>query len=524
MFSQPVSAPARSVRHLAISLFALGLWVHAAPLLAAPQSWLNNGQPTAAARQAVAVLGSADLDGLNPQAYDAARLQERVARAGNGSPLAAAEAEQLDADLNRALRLYIHELRFGRLHPASIEENYSPVPTTPDAVDQILSTAQQDNRMAELPQRAAPPIRLYADLRAMLAHYRELARQGGWEQRLPSFAGSKLSPGDAYTGLTSLTRRLIVLGDLPANTAVPSRYQGALVDGVRAFQRRHGLTPDGVIGAATFRELNVAPAERVQQIELAMERLRWLPLNGPRLIVVNIPEFRLRGLEWQDGQPAVALAMNVIVGASPKTPTPLFDAPMRFIEFSPYWNVPPSIARGETIPKLRKDPGYFANQGFEFVDGSGKVVTDFSPEALEAASRGQLRIRQRPGARNALGDIKFVFPNPDNIYLHHTPTPQLFKRDRRDFSHGCIRVEAPVDLARFVLANDPAWTQERIEDSMKRGKSSTMRLDEELPVVLAYLTAVVIDGQAHFFNDLYGQDKRLAEALGSQPATRLSLR
>ncbi len=524
MSPQPASAHVRRFRSLTAGLLALGLWAHAASLLAAPQAWVNGGQPTAAAREAVEVLRSADLDGLDPRTYDAAGLHERIARAGSGSPLEASEATQLDADLTRALRRYVHELRFGRLHPASIEENYSALPSTPDAVDRMLTTAQQDNRMAELPQRAAPPLRLYADLRAMLAHYRALSRQGGWEQRLPPYSGSKLSPGDAYAGLAPLAHRLIVLGDLPANTATPSRYQGAIVDGVRAFQSRHGLTPDGVIGAATFRELNVAPAERVQQIELAMERLRWLPLSGPRLIVVNVPEFRLRGLEWRDGQPAANLEMNVIVGASPKTPTPLFDAPMRFIEFSPYWNVPPSIARGETIPKLRKDPGYFTHQGFEFVDGSGKVVTDFSPEALEAASRGHLRIRQRPGARNALGDIKFVFPNPDNIYLHHTPTPQLFKRDRRDFSHGCIRVEAPVDLARFVLANDPAWTQERIEESMKRGKSATLRLDEELPVVLAYLTAVVIDGQAHFFNDLYGQDKRLAEALAGQPATRLSSR
>jgi murein L,D-transpeptidase YcbB/YkuD len=189
---------------------------------------------------------------------------------------------------------------------------------------------------------------------------------------------------------------------------------------------------------------------------------------------------------------------------------------MRHIEFSPYWNVPPSIARGETLPKLRRDPAYFDQQGFEFVTRDGRVVGGFSEANVAAVQAGSMRIRQRPGAKNALGDIKFVFPNPDNIYLHHTPTPRLFQRDRRDFSHGCIRVEAPVELAKFVLANAPEWNEERIVEAMTRGRSNTLRLTDPLPVVIAYRTAAVIDGKTHFFPDLYRKDAALAAALARQ--------
>ena len=368
-------------------------------------------------------------------------------------------------------------------------------------------------------QSAAPPLPQYAELHQALARYRELAGNPAWQQKLPTLPGDKLTPGQPYAGIALLVQRLLLLGDLPAGTLPPSRYEGAVVDGLKAFQERHGLTPDGVIGKGTFEQLNVAPEARVRQLELALERLRLTPLpNAPRAIVVNVPEFRLRAYEIRDGRLEVKAAMNVIVGNARKTRTPLFDAEMQFVEFSPYWNVPPSIARGETLPKLRREPGYFDQQGFEFVGSDGRVVGGFSEAHLDAVQRGQMRIRQRPGARNALGDIKFVFPNPDNIYLHHTPTPQLFKKDRRDFSHGCIRVEEPLELAKFVLADEPEWSEERIVQAMTKGRSATLRLREPFPVIIAYFTAVVRDGRVHFFPDIYGHDKILEDALRQRSA------
>ncbi|MBP8265819.1 MAG: L,D-transpeptidase family protein, partial [Zoogloea sp.] len=252
-----------------------------------------------------------------------------------------------------------------------------------------------------------------------------------------------------------------------------------------------------------------------RQIGLNLERLRWTPLmKGPRMIVVNVPEFVLRAYELQGGVPAVKVRMKVIVGKALDTRTPIFAEEMRFIEFSPFWNVPPSIAQAEVVPRLKREPAWFGKQGFEFVAGDGRVLTNLSNDNLEAVLRGQLRIRQRPGPKNALGDIKFVFPNNDNIYLHHTPAPQLFARWRRDFSHGCIRVEGPVALARFVLQAQPDWDEARIREAMDKGKSATLRLREPLPVVIAYNTALQqADGRVSFFPDIYGHDALLDEAL-----------
>jgi murein L,D-transpeptidase YcbB/YkuD len=258
----------------------------------------------------------------------------------------------------------------------------------------------------------------------------------------------------------------------------------------------------------------VTPAARARQIELALERLRWTPLmQGPRMVVINIPEFVLRAYEVNDGRISVRRQMKVVVGKALDTRTPLFDEDMRFIEFSPYWNVPPSIARSEVVPRLRRDPGYLVREGFEFVGADGQVRSTFAAAELDAVLAGRSRIRQRPGPRNALGDIKFVFPNSDNIYLHHTPATQLFERERRDFSHGCIRVERPLELATFVLQGMPAWTEERIRAAMDKRESVTLRLAEPVPVLIAYGTTLVKDGSIHFFDDIYGHDRALDAAL-----------
>jgi len=233
-------------------------------------------------------------------------------------------------------------------------------------------------------------------------------------------------------------------------------------------------------------------------------------------VVVNVPEFVLRAYEVVDGAIRLRLQMKVVVGKALDTRTPLFDEDMRFIEFSPYWNVPPSIARGELLPRLRREPAYWDREGFEFVDGAGGVHPALDAAGLDAVRAGHWRIRQRPGPANALGDIKFVFPNREAIYLHHTPATALFDRPRRDFSHGCIRVEQPVALARFVLQGQPdgqAWTEARIREAMAQGRSSTLRLAAPLPVLITYGTSLVQGGRILFLDDVYGQDRLLAAAL-----------
>ncbi len=504
-----------------LTLLAMVGAAHAASAAA----FMEAGRPTSAAQEAVAVLLDAETEGLLPQDYDAPGLAQAVLQATQGAALDAPAAEQLDSALTAALHRYLGDLHSGRVDPRQVHANFTVAP--PERIDpeSYLTAALNSPQLAPALRAAAPPIPLYASLRAALAQYRGLGDHLAWATPLPTLPERRLELGQAWTGLAPLTQRLAALGDLPEDTQSPETYDGTLQDAVKSFQLRHALVVDGVLGKATLAQLAVPPAERVQQIGLAMERLRWTPLQqGPRMVVVNVPEFVLRAYEWQDDKVSVQLTMNVIVGRALNTRTPLFTEDMRFIEFSPYWNVPPSIARSETVPRLRRNPAYLQQQGFEFVSGSGQVTTTLSSENLDAVLRGAMRIRQRPGPLNALGDIKFIFPNDSNIFLHHTPSPQLFQRERRDFSHGCIRVEEPVALAQFVLQDDPAWTPERIREAMALGQSSTIRLANPLPVVIAYSTTIVKNGLVHFFADLYGHDRMLAQALRQPSRMRQAAR
>lgn len=519
VFSSALPRCPETPASLRTALLALWLAVFA-PVLGAT-TWLVDGRPAPAAQQAVNILAAAATEGLQPEDYQAAWLAQAVAAAAQGPTLGADAALQLEDALTTAVQSYLSDLRSGRIDPRQIHQNYTPtaLPITEPAT--AVQEAIAPPTLADAVRTATPQVPLYASLRSELARYRALGNPAAWDAPVPPLPGRKLEPGQAWAGLAQLTQRLAVLGDLPPDAQAPPLYDEALQNGVKAFQERHALATDGVIGKGTLDALAISPAARAHQIALAMERLRWTPLlRGPRMIVVNIPEFMLRAYEVQDGRVSLQLAMKVIVGKALDTRTPLFDEDMRFIEFSPYWNIPPSIARSETIPRLRRDPGYLQQQGMEFVGANGQVHTSLAAEHLDAVLRGQMRIRQRPGPKNALGDIKFVFPNNNNIYLHHTPAPLLFQRDRRDFSHGCIRIEDPVALAQFVLRNDPAWPEPRIREAMTRGQSATLRLAEPLPVVIAYSTAIVKQGKPHFFADLYGQDKLLDRALRQQSEQR----
>ncbi|WP_374431580.1 L,D-transpeptidase family protein [Ideonella dechloratans] len=515
------------VRTLAGSLLGANLgrptlsWAADEPAPAA-LDWLPGGRPGALARQAVALLADAASHGLNPQDYQAQPLAQAVAQAAQAPQALSDEAAaQLSHRLSTQVLRYLRELHSGRVTPRQLQQNYEPAAAPGFDAAALLQQAFASGRLADAAQAAAPRTALYGALKETLAAYRAMGAPAAWQQALPPLPASrqkgrlpKLEAGQAWAGLDLLRQRLQLLGDLAPQAATPALYQSPLVEAVQAFQQRHGLNDDGVIGAGTLAALNVSPAERVRQIELTMERLRWTPIaQGPRMISINIPEFVLRGYEVHGDEITVKTEMKVIVGKALNTRTPIFDEDMRFIEFSPYWNIPPSIARKETVPKLRKDPGYLDREGMEFVAGDGRVLRAVSSANLDAVLAGQMRIRQRPGPENALGDIKFVFPNNDNIYLHHTPATQLFEKERRDFSHGCIRVEKPVELARFVLQGMPEWTEERIVAAMTKGESSTLKLAHPIPVLIAYGTALVKHGRPYFFADLYGQDKLLDAAL-----------
>jgi murein L,D-transpeptidase YcbB/YkuD len=502
-------------------LLAIG-WARPAAAADDAPRWFDAGRPTAAAQQAVVLLLDSHSHGLDPADYAAQPLQQALARAQQ-TPLSADAAAAFERALTDAMLRWLTDLHAGRVDPRSVQQRFDPPRRADFDAAAVLRAAVQAGDLAQAERAAAPPLPQYAQLRAALARYRVLADDPAWREPLPPLPAArrgppKLEPGQGWGGLPRLRARLLALGDLPAGVPAAPVYDDALVAAVKAFQRRHGLSPDGIVGAATFAQLQVSPAARARQIELMLERLRWTPLlQGPRMVVVNIPEFVLRAYEVTDGRIVVQREMKVIVGKAFDTRTPVFDEDLRYVEFAPYWNVPPSIARGELVPRLTRDPAYFDREGFEFVAGDGRVMTTLTPQALDAVLAGQWRLRQRPGERNALGDIKFVFPNRDNIYLHHTPSVRLFERDRRDFSHGCIRVEQPVALATFVLQGMPEWTEARIREAMAAGQSTTLRLAEPLPVLIAYGTALVKGGQVHFFDDIYGLDRELDAALRQRP-------
>lgn len=516
-------AASNLARSLATALALMLVLAIATPARAEQQApsptWFDAArQPSAQALEAIALLRNAADHGLEAADYRAQALAEAAQRLAQPDAAADAQRVQFDLALNDAMLRFLTDLQSGRVTPAQLGAAFAPTKRPQQDAAQLLHTARADDRLSELVQSLTRQLPMAQPLQQALRQYRALAASTAWQAPLPRPVRGKLADGEPYPALAELEQRLTLLGDLPPRVA-PQQVDAELIAAVRRFQLRHGLEPDGVVGRLTLAQLDVTPAQRARQIAITLERLRWTPLlQGRRMIVVNVPEFMLRAYAVEAGRVAMQQEMKIIVGKALDTRTPLFDEDMRYIEFSPYWNVPRSIALGEILPRLRDDPAYFTQQGFEFVTRERKVVTELSDEAIAAVREGRWRIRQRPGDRNALGAIKFIFPNNANIYLHHTPAPRLFARARRDFSHGCIRVEAPVALARFVLQDDPDWNHARIEEAMAAGVSRTIRLREPLPVLIAYSTVVVKHGLVFFYDDLYGHDRLLDAALSARSA------
>jgi murein L,D-transpeptidase YcbB/YkuD len=356
----------------------------------------------------------------------------------------------------------------------------------------------------------------------MLVRYRSLAAD-------PSFLAPQpltraIRPGDVYREAGVLQDELVALGDLPADvpsTRESGSYAGAIVEGVKRFQARHGLDSDGVLGRATIAALRVPPSRRVRQMELSLERFRWLPhLGDERTLGLNIPMFRLWAWDTIPADGAPLFGMDVIVGRALSTQTPVLIEEMRAVVFRPYWNVPRSILRHEVLPAIQRDPDYLRRENMEIVRGGGNDTQRVQPTAdvLGALEKGALRVRQLPGPKNALGLIKFEFPNREDIYMHGTPAQTLFARSRRDFSHGCVRVADPVALAEWVLQDRPEWTRDRIIAATRDVRTVRVTLPRPIKVVLFYTTAAVMPetGILHFAEDLYGHDAALERALATR--------
>jgi L,D-transpeptidase YcbB len=347
-----------------------------------------------------------------------------------------------------------------------------------------------------------------------LEQYRALASEDDSEI-LPA-TKKPLEQGDHYAGVSRLIRLLTLVGDIPAADvpAVSDVYDATLVAAVKRFQTRHGLEPDGRLGKGTLAQLNTPLSFRVRQLELALERWRRVPYDPSRpAIVVNLPEFRLRAFDTGH-QPA--LEMKIVIGRARKLQTPLLSSEIDTVIFRPYWNVPFSIQRKELVPDIIRDPSYISKNDFELVTPKGIVVAqDTVSDTLLAQLRsGTLHLRQRRGPKNSLGLVKFIFPNKYDVFMHDTPTKSLFARARRDFSHGCIRLESAQNLAEWVLREESGWRQDRIVAAMEGTESNSVKLPRPIPVMTMYVTAVVAEnGEVRFFEDLYGKDAALEREL-----------
>lgn len=425
---------------------------------------------------------------------------------------------ELDALLTYNLVKYFHDLSYGQLKPH--EANPELFPEAGDAsFDPIkaieLSLASED--LDALLKLLPPQHQHYDNLKSALTRYRQFADLGDWPPIPP---GMTLRPGENDARVKLLRKRLEMSSDfpLPLPNPVEDVYDAELEKAVIRFQKRHGLEPDGIIGKQTLAALNVTAAERVDIIRLNMARWRWQAHDlGDKYVLVNIASFNLKA--YKDGGANRILDIPVIVGKF-QHQTPVFSDSIKYVDINPFWNITPSIARNEELPELRKNPYHLTERNIRLFSSwqHNAVELDSTQIDWHSVSKSQMsgyKLRQDPGPGNALGKIKFVFPNNYSVYIHDTPTPNLFNHTQRDFSHGCIRVSDPFALALFVLDDHKKnWTEEKVREVYNQTSRKVIRLSDPLPVHITYQTTWVDkEGAIHFNSDIYARDEELYKAL-----------
>jgi murein L,D-transpeptidase YcbB/YkuD len=491
-------------------------------------AWISSWGPTGAAHALVDAIEAAPRDGLDPRHYGLDSIQAVMRQVDTGLFGPGADPRRLaalDLRLTRTFLGYAAHLASGQVDPKKLPTEWHVAPRQVDLVA-TLNQALERRRVGKALADLAPSDRRYASLRDLLARYRAIAAAGGWPS-LPD--GRPPRRGQRGDRVALLRARLIASGDLAAAPRAKPVFDAATEEAVRRFQRRHGLEPDGTVGPDELAAMNVPVERRIHQIELNMEQWRWRaqPL-GERYVMVNIPDYSLRVVEDE----RTVMTMRVVVGER-FTQTPLFSDEIIYLVLNPWWNVPPAIIVNEMLPAIQDDDDYLEKNTLHVFDGPGREAVELDPRSIHWDDlsaedfdstvpdhpRG-IFLRQEPGPANPLGRIKFMCPNPFDIYLHDTPAGHLFGARERDFSHGCIRAEKPLDLAEYLLYGKAGENHDALVAALASSRDSTLKLPRSIPVHLLYWTAWVDDqGEVQFRDDVYGLDRALDQALGRSGPT-----
>ena len=482
-------------------------------------AWSDDNGPLPVADELIRNLKALETEGLNPEHYRLLRIEAtmQAIRQDHATTLTVnpRQVSELELLLSDAFLTVGHDLVFGRFPALQSSLDRKSSRSDVDVVA-LLSRALQDQTLAASLHSLIPSQAGYVELRKAVATYRHIASRGGW---LPISDGRALKLGSHGERVSMLRNRLRVTGDLVL-IGRPEVAEGSLQspeaervfdqevdEAVRRFQRRHGLEVDGIVGRRTLRALNLPVESRLRQLTLNLERWRQNPMDfGDRYLFVNIPDYTLNVVE--DGKSV--MTMRVVVGKR-KWQTPTFRSTMNYLVLNPYWVVPMRIGREEIVPRVKENPAYLEAQEMEMMAGWGKTARILDPYSIDWASVNEksfpYRFRQRPGDRNALGQVKFKFPNPFSIYMHDTQARSLFAMPKRAYSHGCIRLERPIELAEFLL-RETSWTPERVAQTLDQSKRAHVNLKRPIDVHIMYQTAWVDEaGIVQFRRDIYDYDK-----------------
>ncbi len=478
------------------------------------EAWSSDGILTEIAYELRFEIKQAEFDGLNPANYNLSLIESFFKsfeeNKKSNSENNAVDLADLDLLLSDSYFYLSSHLERGKVDPTKIESKWEITRKSRKVNHlELLEAALQSGSIRKSLESLYPSFDMYRKGREVIRALNERKKSDSIDWKTVKI-DKTLKLGDANSGIPALRQRLVFWNYLESyESEDPRLYDSAMFAAVKEFQKRNGMEPDGALGKLTVNALNQSPRYLMDIAAVNMERLRWLPdtLRDSELIVVNIANYQLDYLSKGD----TMFTGKVIVGKQYHA-SPIFSAPMKYIVFSPYWNVPNSIARNELIPSIRKNPSYLSNKNMEVVTHSGKLI---DPSAVNWSSKSfPYMIRQKPGGDNALGLVKFMFPNKYSVYLHDTPSKSLFEREDRALSHGCIRLQHPEQLAKLLLSDIPGWTDEKIQTSMHQTKEQIVNLNREIPVILIYLTFWADSkGQGHFRPDIYDRDKEILVAL-----------